>query len=86
MYSSEYLTNEICIHPYYLLPKLQKRKLVTDLEFRLHSDENKMAEDKNKALLRTIQSGEKKLLIYLYRLWRQRNNTPGMSTDQSSKG
>lgn len=60
----------ICVQVYYLLPELRKRKLITDLEFRQLSDDKKTTEEKNKALLRAIETkgGEKSFDLFLQAL------------------
>ena len=67
----------ICIDLYYLLPELRKRKLVTDLEFRQFSDERKTPEDKNKALLRAIETkgGEKSFDLFVQALEAEKQHT-----------
>ena len=67
----------ICIQLYYLLPELRKRKLVTDLEFRQFSDERKTAEEKNKTLLRVIETkgGEKSFDLFVQALEAEKQHT-----------
>ena len=61
----------------YLLPELRKRKLVTDLEFRQLSDERRMPDERNKALLRLIETkgGEKSFDLFLQALEAEKQHT-----------
>lgn len=67
----------ICIQLDYLLPELRRRKLVTDLEFRQLSDDKRMSDDKNKALLRLIETkgGEKSFDLFVQALEAERQHT-----------
>lgn len=60
----------ICIQLYYLLPELRKRNLVTDMEFRQFYDDKKTSEEKNKTLLRLIETkgGEKSFDLFVQAL------------------
>ena len=66
-----------CIQLDYLLPELRKRKLVTDLEFRLLSDEKRMSDEKNRALLRLIETngGEKSFDLFVQALEAEKQHT-----------
>ena len=67
----------ICIQLSYLLPELRKRKLVTDLEFRQYSDEKRAADERNKALLRLIETkgGEKSFDLFVQALEAEKQHT-----------
>ena len=54
----------------YLLPELRKRKLVNDSELLLLSDERRMPDEKNRALLRLIETkgGEKTFNLFVQAL------------------
>ena len=67
----------ICIQLCYLLPELRKRNLVTDSEFRQLSDERKTSEDKNKTLLRVIETkgGEKSFDLFVQALEAEKQHT-----------
>ena len=57
----------ICIQLGYLLPHLRSRKLVTDLEFRQYSDERRTSDERNRALMRLIETkgGEKSFDLFV---------------------
>ena len=61
----------------YLLPELRKRKLVTDLEFRQLSEEKRMSDEKNRALLRLIETkgGEKSFDLFIQALEAEKQHT-----------
>ena len=60
----------MCIQLDYLLPELQKRKLVTDFEFQQLSDESSTSEEKNRFLMNIIESkgGEKSFNLFIQAL------------------
>ena len=60
----------ICIQLEYLLPELQKRKLVTDIEFHQLSDEWKLPDEKNRVLMHIIETkgGEKSFDLFVQAL------------------
>ena len=57
----------ICIQLGCLLPELRKRKLVTDSEFRQYSDEKRTSDERNRALMRLIETkgGEKSFDLFV---------------------
>ena len=61
----------------YLLPELRKRKLVTDLEFRQLSDEKRICDEKNRSLLRLIETkgGEKSFDQFVQALEAEKQHT-----------
>jgi len=67
----------MCIQLGYLLPELRKRKLVTDLEFRQFSDEKRMTDESNRALMRLIETkgGEKSFDLFVEALEAEKQHT-----------
>lgn len=61
----------------YLLPELRKRNLVTDLEFRQLSDDRRMPDEKNRHLLRLIETkgGEKSFDLFVQALEAEKQHT-----------
>ena len=59
-----------CIELDYLLPELQKRKLVSELEFQQLSDKSSMPEEKNRFLMHIIETkgGEKSFDLFIQAL------------------
>ena len=65
-----------CIQLDYLLPELRKRKLVNDLEFCFLSDERRMPDEKNRSLLRLIETkGEKSFDLFVQALEADKQRT-----------
>ena len=67
----------ICIQLGYLLPELRKRKLVTDSEFRQYSDEQRTSNERNRALMRLIETkgGEKSFDLFVEALEAEKQHT-----------
>ena len=67
----------ICIQLDYLLPELQKRKLVTDFEFQQLSDKSSMPDEKNRSLMHIIETkgGEKSFDLFIEALEAEQQHT-----------
>ena len=67
----------ICIQLDYLLPELRKRRLVTDSEYRKLSDDRRIPDEKNKLLLRLIETkgGERSFDVFVQALEAEKQHT-----------